>query len=422
MTLFWIICALLLVVAALFIALPLWRSKVNDKQVLPEVANLGVFRDQVAEMETDLHDGLLTPELYEQGKRELETRLLDEVKGTGAAAKPLPRNPHKVLALTLVALLPMLTLGLYWKLGSPDALLQAQQPQMAHTSGENGQGAMEIGAAVQELESKVAQNPMDADGLYLLGRSYAETERYADAAKIFKQLTTMLPKEGQLWVEYAYVLTMLNRGEMAGQPIEMINKALKLDPQNPRALAMAGTGAMMTGEYPTAVRHWQTLLKVLPPNSEESAMVAKGIQEAQRRMDGGAPVAMQEAAPAAPQQAAVAAGQERISGSVSLSAGLQGKAKPDDFVFVLARAVEGPKMPLAVMRKQVKDLPLQFTLDDSMAMTPQMKLSKFDKVVVVARISASGGPIAQAGDLEVVSEPMKPGSSGVKLSIDSVVK
>jgi cytochrome c-type biogenesis protein CcmH len=417
MTLFWIICALLLVVASLFIVLPLWRSTVKNKQVLRDAANLEVFRDQVAEMDTDLRNGLLTPELYEQGKRELQARLLEEVKDdlAGTAGSPVTRYPHKVLALVLVLLLlPLFTLSLYWKLGNPNALV----PQEIQASGSS---KMDLDAAVKVLEGKVAQNPKDVDSLFLLGRAYAAMERYPDAVKVYEQLTTLLPKEAQLWVDYADVLTMQNGRELAGRPTEMINKALKLDPKNPKALAMAGTAAMMTGEYPDAIRHWEALMKVLPAGSEEAQMVEKGIQEAHKRMGmGGGAVAMQ-AAPEAPAQA-VSPGHERITGTVTLSDELKGKAKPDDLLFVLARAAEGPKMPLAVMRMHVKDLPLQFTLDDSMAMSPQMKLSNFDKVVVVARVSTSGDPMPHPGDLEGMSSTLKPGSTGVKLNIGAIVK
>ncbi len=414
MTLFWIICALLLVVALLFIVLPLWRATGNDKQVVRDAANLDIFRDQIAEMDADLSNGLITPELYEQGKQELQARLLEEVKDPVGGGRTAARSPHKVLALVLVVLLPLSVVGMYWKLGNR-AALQPQQQQVQS----DGSGQMDLDAAVKELENRVAKNPQDVDSLFMLGRAYAAMERFTDSVKVYEQLTVMLPKEAQIWADYADVLAMQNGREMAGRPTELIHKALKLDPKNAKALAMAGTAAMMSGEYPDAIRHWETLIKLLPPGSEEVNMVEKGIQEARKRM-GGAPMAMQ-AAPAAP-AAALADGQERISGSVTLSAALQGKAKPDDFVFVLARAAEGPRMPLAVMRKQVKDLPLQFTLDDSMAMAPQMKLSKFDKVVVVARISASGDPVAHPGDMEFVSGPVKPGSTGIKLNIDSVVK
>lgn len=134
----------------------------------------------------------------------------------------------------------------------------------------------------------------------------------------------------------------------------------------------------------------------------------------------GAKLAQADTAPETKQN--VAQGNEHISGTVTLSSALNGQVSPTDTVFVLARAAQGPKMPLAVMRKQVKDLPLQFSLDDSMAMSPQMKLSNFDQVVVVVRVSKSGNAMPQQGDLQGMSAPIKPGSSGLKISIDTVVQ
>ena len=119
---------------------------------------------------------------------------------------------------------------------------------------------------------------------------------------------------------------------------------------------------------------------------------------------------------------AAAAGAERITGRVTLDPKLKGKFNPDDTLFVLARAAQGPKMPLAIMRMQVSDLPLDFELDDNMAMAPQMKLSNFDEVVVVGRISKSGTAMPQAGDAEGFSITVKPGTKGVKFKIDHIVE
>ncbi|MFA5826350.1 MAG: c-type cytochrome biogenesis protein CcmI [Gallionellaceae bacterium] len=415
MTIFWIICALLILVAMLFVVLPLWRSTHKSNAVLRDAANLEIFRDQIAEMDADLHNGLLTPELYEQGKRELQSRMLDEVKEEQNVTASV-RNPLKALAIVLALLLPVASVALYWKIGNHTAL--SPEASLAGVSGSSGMN-------LPALEEKVAKNPNDGESLLLLARSYGEMERYGDAVKAYEKLTAFVSDEAWIWADYADMLAMVHGQKLAGPPTKLIEKALALDPNHPKALALAGSAAMERGDYPAAIRHWGRLLKGLPDGSEDAKMIASGIQQARdflAQSKGGKAPMLEQIVPDRESQQASAAGKERISGSVTLSAALKAQASPTDTVFVLARAAQGPKMPLAILRKQVKDLPLIFNLDDSMAMAPQMKLSNFDEVVVVARISKSGNAMPEAGDLQGMSSPMKPGKSGLKINIDSVVK
>ncbi len=418
MTQFWIICALLLVVALLFVVLPLWRGTGRNNQVLRDAANLEIFRDQIAEMDADLRNGLLTPELYEQGKRELQVRLLDEVKATKGSGNPLVRHPPKVLAIVLGVLLPLAAIGLYWKIGNQNAFL----PQNTYATAE-GFGAVLSEAALKALEEKLAQNPKDSESWLLLARSYVEMERYVDAANAYDKLTLLVPKEAQLWADYADAQAMANGQRFAGTPALLLNKALEIDPNNEKALALAGSAAMERGDYAAGIRYWESLLKQVPDGSESAKMVAGGIQQAREALaqTKGGKSMVEQRAPEAEKNKSANAGKERITGTVTLSAALAGKANPNDTLFVIARAADGPKTPLAVVRRQVKDLPWQFTLDDSMAMSPQIKLSNFDRVVVIARISKSGDAIPLSGDLQGTSAILKPGSSGVKLNIDNVV-
>jgi cytochrome c-type biogenesis protein CcmH len=203
-----------------------------------------------------------------------------------------------------------------------------------------------------------------------------------------------------------------------------LDKALALDPNEPKTLALSGTAAMERGDYPAAVRHWEKLLKQIPSGSPDAKMVEDGIQQARTFMGmakGGKAAPELEQINEASNQAPVA-GKERITGTVTLSDALKGKADPTDTVFVLARAAQGPKMPLAILRKQVKDLPLRFSLDDSMAMSPEMKMSNFEQVVVVVRVSKSGTAMPQPGDLQGMSKPLALGTSGIKVDIDQLVR
>ena len=419
MTSFWIYCAVLLIVALPFVVWPLWRKTATNNDVLRDAANLEILRDQVTELEADLNNSLLTQESFEQGRRELQVRLLDEVKTTDAPATE-PRNPARILAIVLAVLIPLGSVLLYLQIGNFKAML----PQQQQGEGAEGFGVLRSEAALQELEAKLVKLPENPDGWLMLARSYTELQRYSDAVRAYEQLVKLVPNEAQIWTNYADAMAMNNNQSLLGEPTKFINKALSLDPENTTALALAGSSDMERGDYVAAITHWQKLVSLLPPDYPQIQMIHDGINQAREYLSqrkGGRE--MLAKLPAANTPEKVAANPAlAITGRVSLSPALLAKAAPTDFVFILARAAEGPKMPLAVIRKQVKDLPLEFTLDDSMAMQPQMELSGFDKVVVLARVSKSGTPMAQAGDLEGTAGIVKPGTKGLNITIDSTVK
>lgn len=419
MTLFWILCAALLIVAILFVALPLWRGTSKSNAVVRDAANLEILRDQIAEMDADLKNGLLTPELHEQGKRELQSRVLEEVGGEQSATSTTTSGRYKVLAISLSILLPLLAVGMYMQIGNKNAF----QPQSAH--GEmSAMGAPRTAAAISTLEQKVKENPSDGESLLLLARGYMEAERFTESAIAFDKLTQSISDEAWIWADYADAQAMAQGQTLRGKPTEFINKALAIDPNHAKALALAGSAAMERGDFAAAIQYWQRLRSQLPDESEDAKMIDSGLAEARQMLahtkGGKAPMLEQINQPAP--AAAVVAGKERITGKVTLSDSLKGKVSPDDTVFVLARAAEGPKMPLAILRKQVRDLPLTFELDDSMAMSPQMKLSAFDKVVVVVRVSKSGTAMPQAGDAQGMSNPLRPGTKNVNVKIDQMVE
>ncbi|MDD4930307.1 MAG: c-type cytochrome biogenesis protein CcmI [Gallionella sp.] len=420
MTLFWIFCAVLLIVALPFVVWPLWRKSAANNDVLRDAANLEILRDQAAELESDLQNSLLTQDSFAEGRHELQVRLLEEVKTTESPAVE-PRNPARILAVILLVLIPLGSVLLYLQIGNMKAML----PQQGEAAGDFG--VLRSEAALQELEAKLVKLPENPDGWLMLARSYTELQRYPDAVRAYAQLVKLVPNESQLWTNYADAMAMNNNQSLLGEPTKFIARALQLDPENTTALALAGSSDMERGDYVAAITHWQKLVSLLPPDYPQIQMIHDGISQAREYLSqqkGGreqlARLSAQTAMPAA--EKTVANPAVAISGRVSLSPALQARAAPTDFVFILARAAEGPKMPLAVIRKQVKDLPLEFTLDDSMAMQAQLKLSGFDKVVVIARVSKSGTPMAQAGDLEGTAGEVKPGTRGLNITIDGVVK
>jgi cytochrome c-type biogenesis protein CcmH len=424
MILFWTLSAALLLVAIFFIAIPLWRKSASGNDVLRDAANLGVLRDQSAELEVDLRNGLLTQEAYEEGKRELQARLLEEVKTTGQAAMP-PRSPAKVLAIVLSVLLPVFSVSLYLAIGSPEAMLPQEQREAAVDD------IIRTEEGLQKLAGKLEKNPEDANGWYILARSYIEMKRYAEGAKAYEELVKLVPDEAQLWANYADVFAMAHGKTLQGEEVtRLLGQALALDPDNITALALSGSAGMERGDYVVALTNWQKLYGLLHPGSQDALRFKASIQRARDLLaaqPGGKKKLAQLPFNEAPQQAVAAANPAAanpaaaITGKVALSSALAGKASPNDTVFILARAAQGPKIPLAVFRKQVKDLPMEFSLDDSMAMRPELKLSGFDQVVVVARVSKSGTPTAQAGDLEGLTAAIKPGTKGLNILIDSVV-
>lgn len=406
----------MLLAATLFIVLPLWRKAVADNDVLRDAANLGILRDQSAELETDLSNGLLTQDAYEQGKRELQSRLLEEVKITEQPVKPL-RNPAKSLAITLAVLLPLFTVSLYLTIGSPYALSPPEQIAV------DADGLIRSDEGLQKMEQKLKRMPKNPEDWWTLARSYTELKRFAAAAKAYQQLVDLVPGDAQLWANYADVFAMAHGQTLQGEEVtKLLGKALELDPNNMTALALSGSAAMERSDYAAAISSWQKLIAQVPPGSQDAQMFNSGIQRASELLlaqPGGKEKLAQLSAGNRPEAAANPAA--AITGTVSLSKALAGQVSPNDTVFILARAAEGPKMPLAVLRKQVKDLPFKFTLDDSMAMQPQLKLSGFEQVVVVARVSKSGTPMAQPGDLEGLTATIKPGAKGLKIVIDAVV-
>ncbi len=390
-----------LMVAAVAFALllrPLWsrRTAARSRREL----GISVYRDQLRELDADLAAGTLAQADYERARMELERRALEDVgQEDGRRA---PKEMPRAAVLSAVAVLPVVALAVYVAVGDLRGLDPAAREGQSI-------GMREIEQMVQRLAERVEQNPEDLDGWRMLGRSYMVMGRFAEAANAYARAAARAPRDAQLLADLADALAMARGQNMLGEPEELVLRALQLDPKNAKALALAGTAAFARGDYRAAVRHWEQMLPLLPADSEDVRIVRENIGEAKT-------LAAQKG-PA--KKAAAAAG---LSGIVSLSPKLAAQASPDDTVFIFARAPEGPAMPLAAVRRKVRDLPAKFTLNDGNAMTPQAKLSDFPKVVVVARVSKAGTPAAQKGDLQGASGTIANDARGIAIVIDSQVQ
>ena len=387
---------------------PLARRVVRPSETCDAV-NAAVYRDQLRELEADLRAGTLAPDQYEKAHLEIEARLIADV-GTGDAPAETPRGARGA-ALALGLAIPIFALAVYLSVGNPSAVL----PQAAGGANPHGMTVAQFEAAVVRLAARMKDNPEDAEGWMMLGRSYAVLGRFGEASEAYAKAAARMPRDAQLLADYADALAMAQGRTLQGEPEKIILRALAIDPDNVKALLLAGTAAFNRSDPRAAIRHWERVLGLLPKESDMIQRVQASI--AQARSLAGSPGGKAQVAKPAPAQ-----GGSRVSGVVRLAPELAGKVAPGDIVFIFARAAEGPRMPLAILRKRAGDLPAEFTLDDTMAMAPQMKLSAFPRVIVGARVSKSANATASPGDLQGLSAPVNVGAKSVSVVIDTELR
>ena len=333
-------------------------------------------------------------------------------------------SSSRSLVAGLVVFVVGVTAAGYAWLGNPQALDPAVRMAAAPADAASAPTAItptQIESMVQLLETRVTERPDDADGWAMLGRARALLERHPQAAPAFKRAMELRPDDANLIADYADALAMVSGRSLDGEPARLVERALKIDPDNLKALSLGGTVAFNGGNYPRAVALWERMAGLAGPG-EGAQQIQAGIDEARRRMAVGPP-ASSPAPPAAATAGATGAAAQAatLRGTVSLDPALAARARADDTLFVFARAAEGPRMPLAILRKQVRDLPFEFVLDDSSAMSPAVRLSSSRSVVVGARISRAGDAMPQPGDLQGASAAVAPGTSGLKIVISEVV-
>jgi len=412
MIMFWILAAMMLLGALCFLLPPLLRRETGYRAATEE-NGLAVYRHQRAELEADLAAGTLTGADYTDASQALTRRVVEEVIESGE--QPLPigsRKPSFRAAVAVVILVPLVAVLMYRWLGNPAGLeLKAAQVAAPHDIASPEQ----IIAMVEGLAQRLKTTPNDAEGWAMLGRSYAVLQRYPDAVTAYARAVELLPNDAQLHADYADILGMSQERSLEGKPSELIQTALRLDANNQKALALAGTAAFNRKDFAGAVGFWEKLQRTLPADSNDAQAVDASIVEAKRA--GGvasAPIGTAEARD-------TAGGQASISGVVELPAQLASRIASDDTLFIYARAETGSRMPLAILRSVAKELPKSFTLDDSLAMSPASRLSDHQRVIVTARISKSGNATRKSGDIESAEVPVNVGSSGVKIALERVV-
>ena len=415
-SLFWIAAAVCVVVALAFVLPPLLRARGGAGKAARRDVNIAVYRDQMKEMEADRASGLLPEAQYQSARLELETRLADDALGAEERPEPAPSG-GRTLGYALGAALPAAAFALYYWLGNPASLLaiadaQSATAHSAMAGAANGHDFMDL---IRKVEEKTRANPADGEAWSMLARSYAAMERWPEALQAYERAARLLPRDASVLSGYAEALAIANRFVLAGRPMELVRQALEIDPEDLKALEMAGFNALQEGDFPRASVYLKRMHGLLPPESPVAQSVLAALAEAERLAQPGAS-GLASSPPADDRPASIAAG-ATIRGSVDVAPALKPGLTETDVLFLFARSDPGGP-PVAAIRASAGQLPLEFELDDRSAMNPGNTLSQHRQVTLVARLSRSGNPMAQPGDLEGAAANVTVGASGVKILID----
>lgn len=402
--------SMLFVLIALGIALCtavvfLWvllRERKPVTQASQAKANAKVYRDQILDLDREHDSGHISDQEWQQSRDELSLRLLED---TSAVDDPAAKaeKPAIWTAIVLAVALPLGSMGMYMWVGQPEALnpLALKTPDQVDPK--------DLAKMAQTLAEKLKDKPDNLQGWVMLGRTYRTLENF-DAALRAYDSALKLSDDDDLKLERIEVIAMQRQGQFEGEPWNVIREILQRDPQHFGALLTAGSASYADGKFADALKYWEQARKPLDANNPDLEGLESAIATVRERL--GMP----------PAKATVAATSGlNVTGQVNLSAALKSKASPNDVVFIYATPANGDRMPLAIFKTTVSQLPLNFTLDDSTAMTPDRKLSAAGEVMVKVRVSKSGNAMPQSGDLSGSLGPVKVGAKGLKLEIKDQV-
>lgn len=431
---FWILATLLVLMALAFVLPPLLNRSASRIDARKE-QNIQIAREQMNDLEKRFENSEMDEDAYQSARDELEQALFEDIQAEQQLADGTTKTTGKlkgslVGSLLIGLLVPLIAVGMYLQLGNPVFTKQldsklAAQAELEKNVPRNADGSPDIETMVSGLQKKLEAKPDNPKGWFMLGRSYMVLNRYPQAAKAFEQAYQRMPESADVMLALADALAMADNGNIAGRPTELINKSLEVDPENLTGLWLGGMASRQQGDFITAIKRWKKVLSLIA-DPQEAQQVETLIADTLKQLSPAEKAQFTPHQASQPSTTAVAVSEttsaktQGITLTIDLSEKFREQVSPDDLVFIYAKALNGPPMPLAAARKQVSDLPLQIVLNDSMAMIPSMKLSAFEQVVVGARISKTGQPIAQNGDLYAEKQPVHAGER-VDLTIDQVV-
>ena len=397
---FWIAVIGLLLLALLILLPPILKAPPLDQSDDRQQQNIDIAKDKKTALDAQLSRGELNQAEYDGTLLDLQTALAIDLE-SNESTDLQPRGKWVVWPLGLI--LPVLSLGLYFQLGEYRVI---EKPALAqvHTGvkSENQQSNLSFGEMQELLVERLRDSPENAQDWFMLGRTYMAQQKFDSAISAYQRTLDLVGEEAGVLFALADALAMNNDGVMQGEPELLVSRGLRKEPRHPTGLWLIGLAAEQRQDYRTAHDAWTTLLPLIQ-NEPKSVKEVRGLIHMVEQRDPTLASAASDSVPSSPPTPTPTptTGERSLSLLVNLAEPLRQIAAPQDAVFIYAKAMSGPPMPLAVKRLTVADLPVQVTLRDSDAMIPSMTLSSFDQVVVGARISKSGNPVAQTGDLFV---------------------
>ena len=413
MIVFITVAALLTIGATAIVTLGLWRVP-RALRASSDDLNAAVYRDQLAELDAALAEGAIATDHHGHAREEIRGRLAQDLAEATTASGPVTSRMTKWTTGAIAVAMPLAAALLYLALGNPAALSPQAAPLAAGGDNAHGLQSQQIARMVERLAARLQENPDDLDGWVMLARSYSALGRFEESSQAYGQAITLSPDNPNLLADAADVLAMAQGRRFDGEPDRLIAWALQKDPNHVKSLALAGTAAFNRKDYTRAIAYWSRIRAQAPEGSDMAASMDASIAQA-RQLGGVMPVAA-KAGPAA------AGTNASISGTVKIAPALASRIAAGDTLFIYARAPQGSRMPVAIVRRPVGAWPAEFRLDDSSAMASAARISGLKQVVLEARVSKAGSATAAPGDLRGTLGPIDVGRQGVVIEIASVVE
>ncbi|MGD2159542.1 MAG: c-type cytochrome biogenesis protein CcmI [Gammaproteobacteria bacterium] len=401
--LFWALLLLLLLVAVVIVIYPLLRVR-RSTTIAYKDSNLGLYDDKLAELEADLGEGRIDHEQYQSARQEIDRELLQDIpresRDTASIHYAAQLKRHPGLAVLISVFLPTIALLVYMKLGMHASTgmqhaakqVQTQQTQTQQTT------TASVEEMTRQLAERIQQQGGSQEEWAMLGRAYKHLGQYVLSAEAFEQAVKLNPT-AQLLLEESESIALANNQRFTPEATALVMRALEMEPDNVNVLWFAGVAEFQAGNYRNSIQHLSRLTAEAKQDPDIDRSIRLYIDKARNEL-----IAAGEDVPATDEIMGASATPSVVSSGASLqvkvdvSDEVRSRFSPGDAVFIYAKATAGPRMPLAVQRLTLEQLPTTVTLDDSMAMMEGMNMSAFGSVVVSARVTTSGSAIAQAGD------------------------